>query len=328
MTASRLRSPGARVGICLAVLILLERCSGTTPTAPPPPPISVICPTNLSAQVSQGQTTVTVVYSPPGVSGGKAPVTTSCTPASGTSFSIGTTPVSCTVSDAALQSVGCTFSVSVAAAPVPRLSATSFMAFGDSLTEGKTTLLPDMVFETSYTLKLQAQLQARYTSQSVVVVNEGLGGENAIDGVNRFHNQLLNDKPQVVLLMEGANDLLQFGATGIAGVITAVDRMGIDATGRGAQVFLATLPPADPRKVRGSGGTFVPALNAQLTSLATARQWTLVDVNAAFKGDLTLLGPDGLHPTDAGHQVIAKAFYDRIVARLELPPAAGLLGLR
>jgi lysophospholipase L1-like esterase len=236
--------------------------------------------------------------------------------------------VSCTTSDAALQSVGCTFSVSVAAAPVPRLSATTFMAFGDSLTEGKTTFLPSLVFETSYTLKLQAQLQARYTSQSVVVINEGLGGENAIDGVTRFRNQLLIDKPQVVLLMEGANDLLKFGGSGIAGVIGAVDRMGLDATGRGAQIFLATLPPADSRKSRGSGGPFVAALNTQLTNLAAIRQWTLVDINAAFKGDLTLIGPDGLHPTDAGHQVIAKAFYDRIVARLELPAAAGMLGLR
>jgi lysophospholipase L1-like esterase len=314
--------------MCLAVLVLLARCSGTTPTAPPPTPISVICPTNVSAQASQGQATATVVYPPPGVSGGKAPVTTSCAPASGTSFALGTTPVSCTTSDAALQSVACTFSVSVTAAPVPRLSATIFMAFGDSLTEGKTAAMPSMLFDTSYTLKLQAKLQARYTGQSIVVVNEGQGGENAIDGVTRFRNQLLIDKPQAVLLMEGANDLLNFGGSGIAGVIGAVDRMGLDATSRGAQVFVATLPPADPTRPRGSGGTYVSALNTQLTSLAGARRWTLVDVNGAFKGDLGLLGADGLHPTDAGHQVIAQAFYDRIVARLEVPAAAGLTGWR
>ena len=70
------------------------------------------------------------------------------------------------------------------------------------------------------------------------------------------------------------------------------------------------------------------SLNAKIVSLAASRQLVLVDVNAAFHGDLTLIGPDGLHATDAGYQVIAQAFYDRIVARLELPATASLVGPR
>jgi lysophospholipase L1-like esterase len=49
-------------------------------------------------------------------------------------------------------------------------------------------------------------------------------------------------------------------------------------------------------------------------------------VYGAFRGDLSLIGSDGVHPTDAGHAVIAQAFFDQIVARLEVPaapPAAG-----
>jgi lysophospholipase L1-like esterase len=288
----------------------------------------MICPANLSAQASQGQTTLTVAYPPPGVSGGKAPVSTSCTPASGTSFGIGTTPVSCTVSDAALQSVACTFSVSVAAPAAPRLSATTFMAFGDSLTEGKTALVPSLTFDTSYILKLVAMLQSRYTAQTIVVTGEGQGGEQASDGIQRFDERLADDRPQSVLIMDGANDLLNLQAAGIPGAITALNTMGLHAAAKGALVFLATLPPSDPKKLRGSGAPFVASLNAQIASLAAAHQWTLVDVNGAFKGDLTLIGPDGLHATDAGYQVIAQAFYDRIVGRLELPATASLLGPR
>jgi lysophospholipase L1-like esterase len=198
------------------------------------------------------------------------------------------------------------------------------MAFGDSLTEGKTSVVPSLVFDTSYTLKLNAMLQGRYTAQTIVVVNEGRGGETTVqpDALPRFDQVLAADNPQVVLLMDGANDLVQFNAAGIAGIVNALSTMGAHATARGAQVFLATLPPSDPRRSNGSGGPFVAQLNLQLVNLAASRQWTLVDVNAAFNGDLTLLGADGLHPTDAGHQVIAKAFYDRIVARLELAGTA------
>ncbi len=312
--------------MALAALTLLARCSGTTPTAPPPPAISVICPTNLSAQATQGQTTVTIAYPSPGVSGGKAPISTSCTPASGTSFGIGTTPVSCTVSDAALQSVACTFSVSVAAPPLPRLSATTFMAFGDSLTEGKVTFagLPSLTFPPSYTNKLAALLQSRYSAQSVVLTAEGVGGRTAVEDVDRFDQALNTDRPQVVLLMEGANDI----AGGDAAIDPAINALGImasHATARAIVVFLATLPPEKPP---APGAPIVSSLNAKIVSLAASRQLVLVDVNAAFHGDLTLIGPDGLHATDAGYQVIAQAFYDRIVARLELPATASLLGPR
>ena len=327
MTGTPFRRTGARVGLCLAAFVLLGRCSGSTPTTPLPA-ITVICPANISTQASQGQTTVTVIYPAPVVSGGKTPVTTSCTPASGNRFSLGTTPVSCTVADAGQQSVACGFSVSVAAPSAPRLSATTFMAFGDSLTEGKTTQVPDLTFDTSYILKLVAMLQSRYTAQTIVVTGEGQGGENASDGIQRFDERLADDRPQSVLIMDGANDLFSLQSAGISGAISALNIMGSHAAAKGAVVFLATVPPADPKKLRGTGGPFVASLNAQITSLAAAHQWTLVDVNAAFKGDLTLLGPDGLHATDAGYQVIAQAFYDRIVARLEVKTTASLTGTR
>src|SRR5438874_13230783 len=117
MTGLPFRRAGARAGLCLAALVLLSRCSGDTPTSPPPPGISAICPANVSTQANQGQSGVTVIYPAPIVSGGKAPLTTTCTPGSGTSFAVGTTPVTCAISDAAFQSAACTFSVIVAAPP-------------------------------------------------------------------------------------------------------------------------------------------------------------------------------------------------------------------
>ncbi len=94
----------------------------------------------------------------------------------------------------------------------PRLSATRFLAFGDSLTAGvlspAVTLLivspPD-----SYPFGLQSRLVSRYRQQTPVVLNEGNPGELASGtGVQRFRSVLLQNRPEVVLLMEGTNDLL------------------------------------------------------------------------------------------------------------------------
>jgi hypothetical protein len=48
----------------------------------------------------------------------------------------------------------------------------------------------------------------------------------------------------------------------------------------------------------------------------------LVDLYPVFEGNLdTLLGPDGLHPTEAGYQKMAETFFATIRERLEVPMA-------
>ena len=47
--------------------------------------------------------------------------------------------------------------------------------------------------------------------------------------------------------------------------------------------------------------------------MAAAEHLDLIDLNALFAGQLdTLLGQDGLHPSDAGYSAIANAFYNAI----------------
>jgi len=311
--------------LAFGAVVCLTGC-GSPPPVAPTPTLAIVCPANESVRATLGNANATVTYSAPSATGGKAPLTTSCSPLSGASFPVGTTPVSCTTTDSGGHEAQCSFSVAVDPAPVPRLSLTKFMAYGDSFTEGKTSATKctgGMVFPTSYTLKLTAMLLSRYSAQTIVVVNEGCGGEPAVDavGTGRFDERLAADNPQVLLLIDGANDIIGGNPAVIPAVVGAMDTMGSHATARGAQVFIATLPPSDPTKRSGTGAPLVGPLNSGIATLASKRGWTLVDVNAAFKGDLGLLGSDGLHPTDAGHQVIAQTFYDQIVKTLELPPA-------
>ena len=51
-------------------------------------------------------------------------------------------------------------------------------------------------------------------------------------------------------------------------------------------------------------------ISAGIRDIASSEGVTLVDLNAEFSDPASLLISDGLHPNDAGNQVIAAAFND------------------
>jgi lysophospholipase L1-like esterase len=55
---------------------------------------------------------------------------------------------------------------------------------------------------------------------------------------------------------------------------------------------------------------------------------TLVDIYQGFNGDLSLLGPDGLHPAAEGYAKIADLFFAAIKQTLETSSASGVRTLR
>src|SRR5207247_1531394 len=132
----------------------------------------------------------------PTVLGGAAPVTIACTPGSGALFPVGTTSVSCTARDARQHLASCSFLVSIMR--LPQLAATRFLAYGDSITAGELDTLcgstttfglgylealqnAPRVFDPgrAYPTKLQSLLAARYTAQTITIVNAGLSAERA-----------------------------------------------------------------------------------------------------------------------------------------------------
>jgi hypothetical protein len=166
--------------VCAALTLALEACGGSSgppPVGPTPPGPSLSCPANFQTPAVQGQPTP-VTYDTPAAQNGQAPVITTCAPASGSAFPLGETTVNCTATDAIARSATCSFMVAVT--KVPQLSVTRIVAFGDSLTAGTTS--PDpmtlaLVKPDSYPYQLQDLLAARYTDQTIEVINEGCGGE-------------------------------------------------------------------------------------------------------------------------------------------------------
>jgi lysophospholipase L1-like esterase len=214
----------------------------------------------------------------------------------------------------------------------PKIDVTTFVAFGDSMTAGEVrsegnsagihTLKVDPI--RAYPTLLLNELKARYTGQAgaIIVANAGLSGERAVDGANRLPSIIDGGAYRVLLVMEGVNDFpdYQVALTAIGMMVDYASRR------RGLRVYVATEPPQNPSPVGcpdrlGGNWASVAPYNDGLRSFATSRGIDLVDVYAAFHGDVTtLIDCDGLHPTPAGYQVIADTFFQTIRETMEASP--------
>jgi lysophospholipase L1-like esterase len=322
--------------MALAGAFALQACSGTQsqPTPPPPPvpdPPKITCPAPVSL-LSPQASPISVVYGTPTAVGGVQPVNIVCTPASGMIFPVGQTAVMCTATDGQQRTDSCSFTVTVNAPP--KISATKFVAFGDSMTAGE-IVSETGAFRTlrvdpakSYPADLQKGMTDVYTTQaqSIFVENQGKSGESAVNGVSRLNGLLARGYYEVLTLMDGANDLADRDSRTEQQALTAVRSMVQAANGRGLHVFLATLPPQNPAGCcpqRGLSASLVVPFNDGIRDIASSQGATLVDVYSAFNGDITtLVDVDGLHPTAAGYQVIADTFFKAIRRELEQGPAS------
>ena len=343
-----------RWGICgllACSLLVLAGCS-STPTTPsttvtPTPPVVVpdppklTCPSSQTLQSSTGSDVV-VTYAAPTVANGQSPMTVACGPSSGSTFPVGVSTVTCRVSDSLSRVDACSFTVTVQGPP--KLTSTSFLAFGDSITWGEDgTVLsnlftgysaaqiaaPDRIMPRVqlplpqiYPYGLQVLLQARYTTQTVTVANAGNPGEAVTypDTFPRLVRYLVSGNYKVLLLMEGTNDLYTNNPSLLPSVITGLGQMIDAAKSAGVKPYLATIPPMNPAGYRGAvyGNTLVAPLNSQIRALAATKNVPLVDVNAAITNVLTDLSEDGLHPNASGYAKIAQAFFTSIKSTLEV----------
>jgi lysophospholipase L1-like esterase len=263
-----------------------------------------------------------VMYDLPVVTAGEPPITTTCAPQSGSLFPFGASTVTCTARDGATRAASCSFTVTLVSPP--RLSATRFLAFGNSITEGKDGV--DRIVANPYPTVLNALLTARYAAQQIVVVNRGLGGERTGNGSDRIKTALDEIHPEILLLEEGINDLAGGEPSAIAPMIEALTDIVLKAKARGAQVFIATLTPTRPGTQRGERPSpLIATANEQIRLLAQRERLTLVDLYAGLGGSPDpYIDVDGLHPTEAGYRRIAEIFFDAINATLGQPanPAA------
>jgi lysophospholipase L1-like esterase len=236
-----------------------------------------------------------------------------------------------------------------ASTKVPHLTATRFVAFGDGITEGLVQACPASAADpsdaaadgplsrspavmppqaratpspTAYPEKLQQMLADRYPQQPATVVNEGLGGEEIAAAAERLSGVLTLNSLQVLLLQHGIQTLHVKHTAGIPEVVDGLRRMIQEARSRRILVLAATLLPERPGGCRAydyaEGLDDIIAANVEIRRMIGTEGAVLVDLYEAFNGETSILiGEDGLHPSAAGYQKIAEAFFAGIKRHLE-----------
>lgn len=265
-----------------------------------------------------------VSFPTPEAEHGEGTVNVSCAPESGTNFPIGTTDVECDATDSLQRKASCYFSVSVVAPP--RLRLTRIMAFGDSITAGQ-LIVPNTdnvelitTPAVAYPTVLAQLLGARYTDQRIEVFNEGRPTERSELALSRFIGTFGLDHPDVVVLLEGYNDIIfaADGGLGIAAAEQGVSALASDARNRGARVFICTLTPSKAGR-RQIAMSAIQAANDRLRVVARGEGAYLIDTFSAVLPNVgENVGSDGLHLTPAGYRRVAETVFAAIRADLEI----------
>jgi lysophospholipase L1-like esterase len=317
---------------CVALASMLAAaCGGDgTPTrpTPTPDPLTLTCPAPVALPSPTAQP-IAVRYGSATTAGGSPPVQVTCAPGSDTLFPVGRSTVTCTASDTRGITASCSFSVTVTAPPT--ISLTQYLAFGDSMTAGEITVIGEgglhvlqLFPNLAYPADLRTLLANRYTAQTIGVANAGVKGELTSQGLARLPSSIFGQ--QVLLLMEGANDINSGRDADVLTALSNIRSMVRFAKGAGLRVFLATLPPQNPtgcfNPCRTGGAAEVVNYNSGLKTIALSENVPLVDVFPLFTNLSTQIGPDGLHPTAEGYQLIANAFFAAIRSALEVPASS------
>lgn len=168
-----------------------------------------------------------------------------------------------------------------------------YTAFGDSITAG-------VGASVGYPPRLEAMLTAERGASRVI--NRGRPGETTAQGLSRLPGVLAQDRPHVLLLMEGTNDVTEgVSQSATIGNLEAMVSLARDA---GVRVIIATLPPrADGRRNASQ------SVSAGITAMAGRTGVTLVDMEAAVSQSNLV---DHVHFNDAGYQEMAAAWFGRI----------------
>jgi lysophospholipase L1-like esterase len=299
---------------------------GHNPGGPGPDPVQPIAfqqPPDVTVENVMGSSQV-VTYPTPTTTGGIPPVTITCTPASGSTFQLGETTVQCSATDG-VRSAVTQFKV-ILVPFVPTIGATKFLAFGDSITNGEVQTNPmllEVIEAKAYPTVLQNEMSMRYTAQTISVINAGQSGESAEDGSRRIGSYLSLYHPEGLLLLQGVIDLGD-GPSKIPVIVSSLRSDIVQAKNQNVKhIFLGTLLPQktpSPGYQRNNiAMPYIEDANVQIRALASSENVYLVDAYQAFAGKTaTLIGGDGLHPTEEGYQVLANTFFDVIKAKLEV----------
>lgn len=167
------------------------------------------------------------------------------------------------------------------------------VAFGDSLTQGsECRCVP-------YPARVAALI-------GKTVVNSGASGTLATENIGRTQTAIDRIHPGFMLILYGVNDVIH--SEGIRSIADDLDQMVSICKTNHVVPVLATYP--EPIQDHAIFAPRVLLLNQDIRELAQTRGIHCVDLEPEFAANPEFYEPDGLHPNEAGTQIIALAFAD------------------
>jgi lysophospholipase L1-like esterase len=192
----------------------------------------------------------------------------------------------------------------------------TYMAFGDSITEGN-----NYPGDPSYRGPLGDKLRQHFGRATVL--NEGVGSTKSNQGAARVDGPLNADRPAYTLILYGTNDWGQSECNSVAKLATTcftIDSLRdiiLSAKGSSSLPVLATIPPCNEGydfRAPPQRNDWVSAVDVQIRDLARQQGVPLADVEKAFlaAGNDSRLFVDHIHPSAQGEELIATAFFQAV----------------
>lgn len=167
----------------------------------------------------------------------------------------------------------------------------------------------------SYPYLTLATIKEYYPNAVVNVITTSIGGENSLQGNDRFEKEVLNHRPDVLFIDYALNDR----GIGLIEAKKAWTNMIQEAMNRGVKVVLLT-PTPDMAEDITDDRSLLEQHSRQIRELAGAYKVGLVDSYAAFKEkgkngeNLKSYMSQSNHPNEKGHAVvkdlIIQCFFD------------------
>ncbi|MDG6777813.1 arylesterase [Thiomicrorhabdus sp. zzn3] len=164
----------------------------------------------------------------------------------------------------------------------------TILAFGDSLTAG-VGVRPEFSYPS-----ILAQLSGR------TVVNAGVSGETTGQGVKRFAKLIVEHQPQLVIILEGGNDLLRNEPE--SKIATNLGKMIQLAQSQGIQVLLVGVPE---KKLFSGAADFYEEL-AETYEVPLEEE-----IVPDLMGRLSMKS-DYVHFNQNGYRALAEAIYEKL----------------
>jgi lysophospholipase L1-like esterase len=157
-------------------------------------------------------------------------------------------------------------------------------------------------------------LGARFPQAAIDRINAGVPGDTAPGGFLRAAG-VLAQKPDAIAIQFGLNDC--YAGVSVAEYDAAVRRIADLATRAGALPILVTSCPTE----LPDGPAAMAPYYAALRALAAERTLPLADADAAWRAlpparTAALYLDDGVHPSDAGHALMADVLLAALAAVL------------